>query len=107
EQTCDQVAIIDRGKLVLTGRVADVLHQAARPSLVVGIADRDAAATVLRRAGLTADLEGSHLRVGASFTDAARITELLASAGLYLHELRPGAVSLEDLFLSITAHEEE
>ena len=39
EQTCDRVAIIDRGRLVLSGRVDDVLAEAARPSLIVGLDD--------------------------------------------------------------------
>jgi hypothetical protein len=35
------------------------------------------------------------------------VTRLLADAGLYVNELRPDAVSLEDLFLSITGRETE
>ena len=35
-------------------------------------------------------------------TEAAHVTKLLADAGLYVSELRPDAVSLEELFLSIT-----
>ena len=44
EHTCDSVAIIDRGKLVLEGRVDDVLAAAAAPSLLVGLADLEAGA---------------------------------------------------------------
>jgi ABC-2 type transport system ATP-binding protein len=109
EQTCDRVAIIDRGRLVLSGRVEDVLAEAARPSLVVGVDDTVAAADVLQRGGLEVDRAGPFLRVALPGTEAARVTKLLADAGLYLHELRPDAVSLEDLFLSITGrngHEE-
>jgi ABC-2 type transport system ATP-binding protein len=102
EQTCDRVAIIDRGRLVLSGRVEDVLAEAARPSLLVGVDDTVAAADVLQLGGLEVDRAGPLLRVALPGTDAARVTKLLADAGLYLHELRPDAVSLEDLFLSIT-----
>ena len=52
EQTCERVAIIDRGRLVLSGRVDDVLAAAARPSMMVGLDDLDAGLRVLRRAGL-------------------------------------------------------
>jgi hypothetical protein len=35
------------------------------------------------------------------------VTRLLADAGLYVSELRPEAVSLEDLFLTITGRNAE
>jgi ABC-2 type transport system ATP-binding protein len=102
EQTCDRVAIIDRGRLVLSGRVDDVLAEAARPSLLVGLDDTVAASEVLRRAGLDVDEAGPMLRVALPRAEAAQVTKLLADAGLYVSELRADAVSLEELFLSIT-----
>jgi ABC-2 type transport system ATP-binding protein len=105
EQTCDRVAIIDDGRLVLSGRVDDVLAAAARPSLLVGLDDARAGSEVLRRAGLVVDDAGALIRVGIEPTDAATVTRLLAEAGLYVNELRPEAVSLEELFLSITGGE--
>lgn len=107
EQICDRVAIIDRGKLMLTGRVEDVLAEAARPSLLVGIDNLIAGAETLRNAGLAVEVDGAYLRVALPASDAARVTKLLANEGLYLSELRSDSVSLEDLFLSITAHEED
>jgi ABC-2 type transport system ATP-binding protein len=107
EQTCERVAIIDRGRLVLTGRVDDVLATAAQPSMMVGLDDLDAGIRVLRSAGLHVESDGSLLRVGAAPGDGADVTRLLAGAGLYVNELRPDAVSLEDLFLSITGRETE
>lgn len=107
EQICDRVAIIDRGKLMLTGRVEDVLAEASRPSLLVRIENLIAGAETLRNAGLAVEVDGDYLRVALPASDAARVTKLLANAGLYLSELRSDSVSLEDLFLSITAHEED
>jgi ABC-2 type transport system ATP-binding protein len=106
EQTCDRVAIIDRGRLILTGRVDDVLAEASRPSLLVGVDNLDAAAETLRTAGLSVEADGIHLRVALPVSEAAHVTKLLADAGLYLNELRPDSVSLEELFLKITTHEE-
>jgi ABC-2 type transport system ATP-binding protein len=105
EQTCDRVAIIDRGRLVLSGRVDEVLAAAARPSMLVGLDDVDAGARVLRSSGLHVEGDGGLLRVAAAPEDGAHVTQLLADAGLYVNELRPDAVSLEDLFLSITGRE--
>jgi ABC-2 type transport system ATP-binding protein len=102
EQTCDRVAIIDRGRLVLSGRVDEVLAAAARPSMLVQIHERDAAVRVLRNAGLAVEDLGRMLRVGVAPDDGAHVTRLLAAAGLYVNELRPDTVSLEDLFLNVT-----
>jgi ABC-2 type transport system ATP-binding protein len=107
EQTCERVAIIDHGRLVLSGRVDDVLATAAQPSMMVGLDDLDAGIRVLRRAGLHVEGDGGLLRVGAAPGDGAHVTRLLAGAGLYVNELRPDAVSLESLFLSITGRETE
>jgi ABC-2 type transport system ATP-binding protein len=107
EQTCDRVAIIDRGRLVLSGRVDEVLAAAAAPALLVGLHESSAATEVLRRAGVHVEPAGELLRVALPATDAAHVTRLLADAGLYVSELRPEAVSLEDLFLTITGRPTE
>jgi ABC-2 type transport system ATP-binding protein len=107
EQTCDRVAIIDDGRLVLSGCVDEVLAAASRPSMLVGVDDPITASQVLRRAGLVVEDDGGLLRVGIAPSDGAHVTRLLADAGLYVNELRPDAVSLEDLFLSITGRETE
>lgn len=106
EQICDRVAIIDRGKLILTGRVDEVLAEASRPSLIVGVDNLTLGAATLRNAGLTVDVDDFCLRVALPASDAAHVTKLLADVGLYLNELRAESVSLEELFLSITAHDE-
>ncbi len=104
EHTCDSVAIIDRGKLVLEGRVDDVLAAAAAPSLLVGLADLEAGARALQAAGLEVEPAGSLLRVRVPHAEAAGVTKLLADRGLYVTELRPDAVTLEELFLEMTTH---
>ncbi|HEX9258124.1 MAG TPA: ATP-binding cassette domain-containing protein [Acidimicrobiales bacterium] len=103
EQTCDRVAIISKGRLVLAGEVDEVLARAARPALIVGVSDAAAARAALREAGVAAESVGeTQLRVDLPAGEAARVTRLLAEAGHWLHELRPDTVTLEDLFLSVT-----
>jgi ABC-2 type transport system ATP-binding protein len=104
ENTCDRVAIIDRGKLVLEGRVDDVLSAATAPAVLVGLAELDAGAQVLRDAGLEVERAGLLLRVRVPQQEAATVTKLLADRGLYVTELRPDAITLEELFLSMTTH---
>jgi ABC-2 type transport system ATP-binding protein len=106
EQTCDRVAIISRGRLVVSGRVGDVLSAASKPALLVGLDDLDRGSEVLRRAGLDVEPVGRLLRVGLAASDAPYVTKVLADAGQYLSELRPDTVSLEDLFLELTSREE-
>jgi ABC-2 type transport system ATP-binding protein len=104
ENTCDRVAIIDRGRLVLEGRVEEVLASATAPALLIGLADLDAGARVLEAAGLEVERAGALLRVRVPQKDAAQVTKLLADRDLYVTELRPDAVTLEELFLSMTTH---
>jgi ABC-2 type transport system ATP-binding protein len=92
---------------VLSGRVDEVLAAAAAPALLVGLHESSAATEVLRRAGIHVEPAGELLRVALPATDAAHVTRLLADAGLYVSELRPEAVSLEDLFLTITGRNAE
>ena len=104
EHTCDSVAIIDRGKLVLEGRVDDVLTAAAAPSVLVGLADLDSGTRVLQAAGLDVEPAGALLRVRIPPSEAAGVTKLLADRGLYVTELRADAITLEELFLDMTSH---
>jgi ABC-2 type transport system ATP-binding protein len=106
EQTCDRVAIIDCGRLVLAGRVEDVLAEAARPALLVGLDDLVGGAAVLRAAGLLVEPTERLLSVAVPAGDGSVVTRLLADAGLYVSELRPDTVSLEDLFLDLTERDE-
>ena len=105
EQTCDRVAIIDGGRCILQGKVDEVLASAVQPALLVDLCDRAAGAATLRAAGIPVDEMETFLRVGVSRIDAAHVTKLLADQGLYVTEMLPERVSLEDLFLEVTEHE--
>ena len=56
----------------------------------------------LRAAGLEASMEDGMLRVHLPASEGARVTEILASRGLFLSELRPEEISLETVFLELT-----
>jgi ABC-2 type transport system ATP-binding protein len=102
QQMCDQVAILSRGRRVASGPVAEVLSMGRQEALIVRVGDLPAALTALRSEGMPAEIHGDEIRVAVPATDASRITEVLARQGLYLSELRPEAVSLEDVFLQLT-----
>ncbi len=102
QQMCDRVAILSRGRLVATGRVAEVLSRGRREVLIVKLRELEEGLGALRSAGLEASMEDGMLRVHLPPSDGARVTEILASRGMFVSELRPEEVSLEDVFLELT-----
>jgi len=103
EQVCDRVAIINRGQLVTSGSVRDIVGstRSAAADVAVRVADLPAAGAVLRAAGLDVRPAGDHLVV-MGVGDPSRITYVLANAGHYVSELRPIADDLESVFLALT-----
>ncbi|RPF26145.1 ABC transporter ATP-binding protein [Georgenia muralis] len=102
EQVADTVSIIGRGRLLAEGRVADVIGDRGVRAVRVGVPDPGAAAAVLTAAGLQVRPEGPALHVTGA-DDPARITEVLARAGIFVHELTPLRADLESVFLDLTA----
>jgi ABC-2 type transport system ATP-binding protein len=102
QHMCDRVAILARGKFVAGGSVDDVLARGRSNELVVKVPDPATAVEVLSAAGVRATREDDGLRVFLPPVEAARVTEALARQGVYLSELRPAEVSLEDVFLQLT-----
>jgi hypothetical protein len=103
EKMCDRVAVMDAGRCVAVGPIRDLLASAGAGGLVVGVADLETARLILAAAGLNVTIVDGRLRVSCPASDAARVTELLASAGLFVNELRYDTPTLEDFFFGLTA----
>lgn len=104
ERMCDRVAIIDRGRLLANAAVSELVGSMSSGRVTVRIDDPAGATTVLRHAGMQAEPgEESDTVVVRAVPDPAAITYHLAQSGRYLRELRVERVSLEDVFLSVTA----
>ena len=101
-QTCDQVAILARGRCVAAGPVAQVLSSAHGVGLLVRLGDLERGRAVLAAAGIQAALAGEVLRVALPPEEAATVTKALAAEGLYLTELRADEADLETVFLELT-----
>jgi ABC-2 type transport system ATP-binding protein len=101
QQVADTVSIVTQGRLVASGRVADLVASAGAGETRVGVADPARAAELLTARGWSVRPDGTEaLRVaGAAPAD---ITHVLADAGLYLHELVPARADLEQVFLALT-----
>ena len=106
QNTCDRVAILARGRAVVSGPVREVLSAGRGARLVVRVAELRRAAEVLCAAGMTAAVRGDAVRVVLGPDEGPRVTRALADAGLYLSELRPDEADLETVFLELTREPE-
>ena len=104
EQVADTVSIIGHGRLLASGRVADVIGDQTATSLRVGIADPVTAQRILTDGGLLVRLDGG-LLVVEGMSDGAEITRRLAAHNLFVNELTPVRADLESVFLELTAEE--
>ncbi|MGH9177517.1 MAG: hypothetical protein ACRD0N_03040 [Acidimicrobiales bacterium] len=102
QATCDRVAILTRGRCVAAGPVQEVLSAGRSGALLVRLDDLAAGLTILQAAGVGVRMDGDALRVELAPAEAATVTRVLAGAGLWVTELRPHQVSLEDVFLELT-----
>jgi hypothetical protein len=73
--------------------------------MVVKAENLEAALEVLNAAGFEAHIDTDHILVTATPDDGARISRALATKRMYVSELRPMEVSLEDVFLELTKEE--
>jgi ABC-2 type transport system ATP-binding protein len=105
EKTCDRVAVIDAGRCVAAGPIEHVLATAGVGTLIVGVADLDAARDALAEVGIEAAVADGNLRVTHPPADAAHVTEILAAKGLYVNSLRHERPTLESVFFGLTSPE--
>jgi len=101
---CDTVAILSRGRCIATGPVDEVLRGGRSHAFVVRVPNLRKARKALSDAGFVVTTgDERSLSVVAGPRDAGRITRTLADAAIYLTGLRPQEVSLESVFLDLTA----
>ena len=97
EQTVDDVVIINNGRLIKQGAMAD-LHGEAQT--IVRTTDLDALAGALRVADVTSKVEGDSLL--AETHDLRLVGDVALRAGLPIYELRQATTDLEALFFELT-----
>ena len=99
EQTVDDIVIIANGRSVAQGPIASLRGE---PTVLVRAADEAGLRSALLAGGLTAEPApdgGLMVRT----PDVARVGELAFAGGIPVHELRPLASDLEDLFFRLTS----
>ncbi len=106
EQIADTVSIVARGRLVASGRVADLIGAGGRGSVRVRVAPDDLiiATSLLETGGLTVRREHDALVVDGG-PDPAALNRALGERGVWARELVPQQADLESVFLGLTQHE--
>jgi ABC-2 type transport system ATP-binding protein len=113
EKICDRVAIVDRGRVVVQGSIAD-LAAGGEQSVLVATNDDEQALAILseHRAVTSAAVDPAGIRIGLPADVDAQaagddIGRRLVFAGLAIRRFEPVRVSLEQRFLDITSRLEE
>ncbi len=108
QRTCDQVAIVDHGKVIRQGPIEE-LTAGAGAAVEVHCSDPSAAARALGQPAIASRVTVAEdgltvtLTAGPSPEQAAEINRRLVGAGVSVYGLRQTHASLEDWFLSVTS----
>jgi ABC-2 type transport system ATP-binding protein len=105
EKTCDQVAIVDHGRVILQGAVGEIASS-GEPTLVIEVDDVPAARRVLEaQLGVTAlEEDGNQLRIRLSDgLEPATVNRELVQAGIAVSRLEQVRATLEETFLAVTS----
>ena len=113
EKICDAVAIVDRGRVVMQGSIAD-LARGGEQTILIATSDEDRALTLLTEsravASAVAEAEGIRVRLRPDVEAepaADDIGRRLVLADLAIRRFEPARASLEQRFLEITSRLEE
>jgi ABC-2 type transport system ATP-binding protein len=108
ERTCDAVAIVDRGKVVRQGPIAELLAGATL-ALQVECSEPDRARSLIDATRIGAQIEVGTLGLGISLPAGtkrdviAEINRVLVQGGISVYRLQEIQASLETWFLQVTS----
>jgi ABC-2 type transport system ATP-binding protein len=110
EKICDAAAIVDRGKVIAQGPIAELASGGAggaRNELIVGVDDVELALNTLEGSELVREAhrsdEGLRVVLAGDLESAAQVNANLVRAGVAVMRLEPVRHSLEQRFLEVTA----
>lgn len=110
EMVCDQVQIIDKGRLVFNGSIDVLKRQRIGNKLLVGLHRAPDTAELLKIDGVSeAEVLPSGLirvRFEEGATPAEAIVQTAVQQGWGLHHIAPDQTSLEDVFMQLTYQEQ-
>jgi ABC-2 type transport system ATP-binding protein len=100
EQVCDAVAIVDRGKVVAQGDLAQLLGVSSVRVRATGIA-REARAAMARFGELDDDADGAIVIKGIERERIPELVSAMVASGARVYAVEPRHESLEERFLSL------
>jgi len=108
EKTCDAAAIVDRGKVIVQGSIAELAQGGGvRNELILGVDDVELALTTLGASELVSDThrsdEGLRVVLTGETKTASEVNAMLVRAGVGVMRLEPVRHSLEQRFLEVTS----
>jgi ABC-2 type transport system ATP-binding protein len=108
EKTCDAAAIVDRGKVIVQGSIAELAQGGGvRNELILGVDDVELALTTLDGNGLVHNVhradEGLRVELVGDPRSASEVNATLVRAGVGVTRLEPVRHSLEQRFLEVTS----
>jgi ABC-2 type transport system ATP-binding protein len=109
EQACDEVVVVQKGKLAFQGRLEDLLGR-GEAEIVTAAEDPSqhrALRKLCRDAGYVAEQRGDRVHVRAPSSFAGELNRLAAAEGITLVELRRERLDLEQVFFDLTEGADE
>jgi ABC-2 type transport system ATP-binding protein len=103
QELCDRVAIVDRGKVVYEGALADLRRQGGAGYRLRTTDDARALELMRSQPGIEHAATGAHgIGFQAQESDVGTLSLMLGSAGVGILALTPELATLEDLFFRLT-----
>jgi ABC-type multidrug transport system ATPase subunit len=106
EKTCDAVAIVDKGRVITQGPIAELARGTGGVEVILGVDDVELALTTLQAEPLVAQAqrsdEGLRIILEGTADTVAEINARLVAAGVGVRRLEPVRHTLEERFLEIT-----
>jgi ABC-2 type transport system ATP-binding protein len=107
EKICDMAAIVDRGKILMQGTVAE-MAAGGQPTITLGLNDAITAERLLLDHPAvveSGEVAGGLRLVLSDGSDAAvaDINRRLVEGGIAVHRIEPARVTLEERFLEVTS----
>jgi ABC-2 type transport system ATP-binding protein len=110
EMVCDQVQIIDKGKLVFNGSIDVLKRQRVGNKLLIGLRNPPAIEEILRISGVSEAESLANGLIRVRYAENAEPAEAIVHAavqqGWGLHQIAPDQTSLEDVFMQLTYQEQ-
>ena len=104
EQVCDSVGILSHGRLIAQGDVAELLQERGRPQVRLRTTDDRKAWEILNALAWvdSVSADNGYLVAGVDAARSWEITAALSRNEVYVAEMTPAQMSLEQYFLDVT-----